>query len=111
MLQYIVSVGISVLIFIAIQYYFNNYSSAEHKEFFNNGYNKYYIFVALLIIINSIMYLYFNNSFMDIINKSARDLSAIGGSNTEEVTNLKTFENEFINNIKNQEVDVGLAPF
>ena len=108
MFQYIVSLVISVVIYLAIQYYFNNYSSLENKEFFYNGYNKYYIFITLFIIINTIMYFYFNNSFLEIINKSessVSNVSNVGGSD------LKSFENNFVNNIKNQEVDVGLAPF
>ncbi len=102
MFQYIVSFAISIVIFLAIQYYFNNYNSYENKNFFNN--NKYYIFIALFILINSIMYFYFNNSFIDIVGSN-------NINNINPDTDLKEFENNFVNNIKNQEVDVGVAPF
>lgn len=103
MLQYIISFGISLVVFLAIQYYFNNYSSEENNNLFNNGNNKYYIFIALFILINVIMYFYFNDKFQGIISSSESEIKP--------ETNLKEFESSFINTIKNQEVDVGLAPF
>ena len=103
MLQYIISFAISLVIFLAIQYYFNNYSSLENNQFFNNGYNKYYIFIALFILMNAIMHFYFENANLTILSSEV--------SEVKPEINLKNFENDFINNIKGQEVDVGLAPF
>jgi hypothetical protein len=113
MFQYIASFVICSIIFFAIQYYFNNFSSTENNQFFNNGYNRYYIFIALFILINTIMHMYFKNSFSDIVEKGKNTIENIGGSssNVNGGTNLKVFENEFINTIKNQEIEVGLAPF
>lgn len=104
MLQYIISFGISLVVFLAIQYYFNNYSSQENNHFFNNGYNKYYIFIALFVLINAIMHFYFNDKFDSILSSSSE-------SSVKPDTNLKSFEDSFINTIKDQEVEVGLAPF
>ena len=104
MLQYIISFAISLVLFLAIQYYFTNYSSQENTQFFNNGYNKYYIFAALFLLINTILHLYFNDAFVSTVSTG-------DSAEVKTDTNLKNFESDFINNIKDQEVDIGLAPF
>ena len=108
MFNYILTVVISCLLFLVVQYYINNYASETQKHTFNSGSNKIFIFGGLIAVTSVCVYFY-NSNISNIININNESSNVVKSVTDKE--SLQQFETEFINSIKNQEVDVGITPF
>jgi len=108
MFNYILTAVISCVLFLIVQYYINNYASETQKNTFNSGSNKIFIFGGLISIVSICVYFY-NSNISTIININDSGTSILKSVTDKE--SLQQFETEFINSIKNQEVDVGITPF
>jgi len=120
MINYVYAFICSVIFYVLIQYYVNNYCSDDQKYLFNSGYNKIILFIVILILFEGLLYLYtsdilktfitFSSSISGGASTPSNASKLISSSNTSDIS-LEDFETTFINSIKNQEVDVGVVPF
>ena len=121
MINYVYAFICSVIFYVLIQYYINNYCSDDHKHLFNSGNNKILLFIIILILFEGFLYLYTSDILKTFTSSSSISGGAsastpsntsklISSSNTSDIS-LEDFEATFINSIKNQEVDVGVVPF
>lgn len=110
MIYYIYAVFISIVLFLIIQYYVNTYGTENQKQILNRGNNKTYLCVGFALLCTGSVYIYKSNILTNINSTTSSSISLINDSpmSTE---SLKVFESEFINSIKNQEVEVGDVPF
>ena len=123
---YIYSLGITIVVFYIIVYYINNYGTEEQKNKLNYPNNKIYLFCFVGLFIFGLFYLYNSNKNLNLGTATAPTATAptattptatvntdtIGGRSTNiDKSSLKSFEADFINSIKDQEVDVGDVPF
>ena len=121
MINYVYAFICSVIFYVLIQYYINNYSSDDQKQVLNFGNNKILLFIGILLLFEGVLYLYtsnilktFNtsNAFSMVgANGTSNTVSLSGASITPDKISMEDFETSFINSIKNQEVDVGVVPF
>ena len=114
--MYIYALGTTIVVFYMIVFYINNYGREEQKNKLNYQNNKIYLFCCLGLFIFGLFYVYnqTNNGVMNLNHghEHGHGHGHEGGSSTfVDKSTLKSFEADFINSIKNQEVDVGVVPF
>lgn len=111
MFNYILTAIISCVLFLIVQYYINNYASETQKHTFNTGNNKIFVFGGLIIVASICVYFYTSNISQIVNNTNNTNVSSNILKSMTDKESLQQFETEFINSIKDQEVDVGITPF
>lgn len=103
MFYYILAVVFTIILFLGIQYYINNYGSERQINTLNTDNNKTYLFIGILLFCGGCVYIYTSNI--------SKNVQIIDTPITTNKASLHTYETDFINSIKNQEVEVGSVPF